>query len=70
MYLLEAGLLLVLAPWSRFWDRNYLAALLPVAGQWLMHPWVKGAVTGVGLVSLMAAMIELGTMIWRPGRRA
>jgi hypothetical protein len=67
LYLLEAGLLLILAPWSRFWERNYFAALVPVAAQWFAHPYVKGAVTGVGLVSVAAAIVEIGDMIARRG---
>lgn len=64
LYLLEAGLLLVLAPWSRFWDRNYFSAYFPALGEMLGHPYVKGAVTGIGLVSLAAALMELGLIVW------
>lgn len=67
MYLLEAGLLLILAPWSRFWDRNYFAALQPVVAEWFAHPYVKGAVSGIGLVSVAAAVVEIGAMIARRG---
>lgn len=70
MYLLEAGLLLIVAPWSRFWDRNYFTALLPVAAEWLTHPYLRGAVTGVGIVSVVAAVLELAAMLWRRTPRA
>ncbi len=65
LYLLEAGLLLILAPWSRFWERNYFAAVAPVVADWLTHAYVKGAVTGVGIVSVAAALVEIGDMLSR-----
>ena len=65
LYLLEAGLLLILAPWSKFWERNYFAGLLPLVDAWVTHPYVKGAVTGVGIVSVAAALIEIGDLLAR-----
>ena len=65
LYLLEAGLLLILAPWSRYWERNYFAALVPVVADWLTHAYVKGAVTGVGIVSVAAALVEIGDLLSR-----
>jgi len=65
LYLLEAGLLLILAPWTQFWDRNYFAALQPVLAEWLTHPFVRGAVSGVGIVSVVAAVMEIGVMLSR-----
>lgn len=65
LYLLEAGLLLMLAPWTQFWDRNYFSALAPVLGTWITHPYVRGAVTGVGIVSVVAALVEIGLLLSR-----
>lgn len=65
LYLLEAGLLLILAPWTQFWDRNYFAALAPWAASWVTHPYVRGAVSGVGIVSVAGALIEIGMMLSR-----
>jgi hypothetical protein len=65
LYLLEAGLLLILAPWTQFWDRNYLAALYPAAAEWLTHSFVRGAVSGVGIVSVGAALVEIGQLLSR-----
>ena len=31
-YFLEAGLILIVAPWSAFWDRNFFASRLPIDG--------------------------------------
>ena len=60
--LLEAGLLLVLIPWSAFWDRNYFVESLPVIGELLTNNFVRGAVSGLGVVNLLAALAELAEM--------
>jgi hypothetical protein len=57
--LLEAGLLLVLIPWSTFWDRNYLAALVPGLQEVVSSNYVRGAITGLGLVNIWTALAEL-----------
>jgi hypothetical protein len=58
-YLIEAGVLLVLAPWSALWQRNYFAAHMPLLGQWMMSPYVKGAVTGIGLITALGGLRDL-----------
>lgn len=65
LYLLEAGLLLVITPWSRFWDRNYFTALWPWLDLVMSNPFVKGAVSGVGIVSVLAAIGEILALITR-----
>jgi hypothetical protein len=57
--LLETGLLLVLVPWSAFWDRNYFAELLPVLKGVITNNYVRGAVMGLGLINVWAALSEL-----------
>ena len=37
-YFLEAGLVLIVAPWSAFWDRNFFVARLPQLGEFLGSP--------------------------------
>ncbi len=58
-YLIEAGVLLVLAPWSALWQRNYFAAQFPTLGQWMLSPYIKGAVTGIGLVTVLGGLRDL-----------
>ena len=60
--LLEAGLLLILIPWSAFWDRNYFVEALPAVGALLTNNFVRGAVSGLGIVNLLAALGELADM--------
>jgi hypothetical protein len=57
--LLETGLLLVLVPWSAFWDRNYFAELLPAVKDVITNNYVRGAVMGLGLINVWAALSEL-----------
>lgn len=58
-YLIEAGVLLVLAPWSALWQRNYFAAHVPWLGVWMASPFVKGAVTGVGVITALGGLRDL-----------
>ena len=55
----EIGLLLILLPWLDIWDRNYfshLAARWP--GVW-MSPYLRGAVSGLGVVDIAISFIEV-----------
>ena len=63
VYLVEAGLVLVVAPWTSFWDRNYFATLVPWLRVWLDHPVFRGAVTAVGLVTGAAGLIEISSAV-------
>ena len=53
------GLLLVLLPWLAFWDRNYFAEAFPLLGSITRNYFVRGAVSGLGLVNVGAAVSEL-----------
>ncbi len=59
MYLLETGVVLLLAPWSTFWERNLLVDTLPVFGGVAQWAAVRGAVSGVGAVTISAGAWEL-----------
>jgi hypothetical protein len=56
---LEVGLLLIVLPWSTFWERNYFVYVWPVLRPALMNHFVRGAVTGLGFVNLFAGFAEL-----------
>lgn len=58
-YFLEVGLLLVVVPWSAFWDRNYFADAVPIIGEAIKNPYVRGGVSGLGLVNIVAGLSEL-----------
>ncbi len=59
LYFIEVGLLLVVAPWSGFWERNYFAHAMPLLGSITSNFFVRGAVSGLGLVNVVAGLSEL-----------
>lgn len=59
VFFLEVGLVLTLAPWSAYWDRNYFAETLPIVHALITNNFVRGAVTGLGLVNICAAVADL-----------
>ena len=67
-YFLEVGLVLVLVPWSGFWDRNYFADVFPVLHDVLLNNYVRGGVSGLGIVNLLIGFDELASVLW--SRRA
>lgn len=58
-FFLEVGLLLVVLPWSGFWERNYFAMAWPALRELLTNNFIRGAVTGLGLVNLYAGFADL-----------
>jgi hypothetical protein len=56
---LDVGLVLLVLPWSSYWDRNYFAALLPAAQIILTNNFIRGAVSGLGVINLAACAAEL-----------
>lgn len=59
-YFLEAGLILIVAPWSSFWERNSFVAAMPSLEPVLVSWFVRGGVTGVGAITALAGLAELG----------
>ena len=47
-----------MAPWSGFWDRNLFAQSESI-GPILANPFVRGAVSGLGLITALAGLAEL-----------
>ena len=55
--------MLLLAPWSIVWERNLFVEVLPSWGNVARLDGVRGAVSGVGLVSLGIGVSELTVML-------
>lgn len=55
----------MLIPWSRFWERNYFGLLLPSLQVVITNNYVRGAVSGLGLVNLWLALVELAEVVTR-----
>lgn len=62
-YFLEVGLLLVLVPWSAFWGRNYFAGTSPILQDLLRNNFVRGAVSGLGVVNLLMGFRDLADFL-------
>lgn len=58
-YFLEAGLLLFFVPWSGLWDRNFFVQALPALAPVTSNGFVRGAVSGLGLINVAAGLSEL-----------
>ena len=60
--ILEIGLLLVLIPWTRFWERNYFGEMLPVVrgDHQRLRP---SAISGLGLVNIWLALSGLADLL-------
>lgn len=52
----------MLIPWSAFWERNYFVEWSPVLTGALTSNYTRGAVTGLGLLNVWAALAELGDL--------
>ena len=46
-------------PWSSFWELNYFGRLLPALVPVLRNDFVRGAVSGLGVINLIAGFFEL-----------
>jgi hypothetical protein len=60
---LELGLVLMVIPWSMYWDRNYFAQALPAVHQLITNNFVRGAVSGLGVLNMAIGIAELVSMI-------
>lgn len=58
-FFFEIGFALVVVPWSAFWDRNYFAEAVPVIHAVITNNFVRGAVSGLGVINLIAGLGEL-----------
>ena len=67
VFFVEVGLVLAVVPWSTYWERNYFAGILPVLHAVITNYFFRGAVSGLGLVNLAAAIAEVRALL--AGRR-
>lgn len=58
-FFLEVGFVLIVVPWSAYWDRNYFAQSLPLLHGIITNNFVRGAVSGLGVINVWAGVGEL-----------
>ena len=49
----------MLIPWSTVWERNYFVEWSPVIEAVLTGNYLRGAISGLGVVNIGAALVEL-----------
>lgn len=54
--------MLIVLPWSVFWDLNYFAIVWPALRPLLTSNFLRGAVTGLGVVNLCAGFADLALL--------
>lgn len=62
-FFFEFGFALLIVPWSAFWDRNYFAEMVPTLHAVITNNFVRGAVSGLGLINLLSGLGELVAII-------
>jgi hypothetical protein len=54
------GILMAVLPWSpRYWSGNGWILGHPIAANWLLRGWVRGLISGIGLLDLWVGVSEL-----------
>jgi hypothetical protein len=49
------GVVLIMIPWLGYWDHNFFLDKFPALIPFMLHPSVRGAVTGLGALDVMLA---------------
>jgi hypothetical protein len=49
------GALLLYLPWSSFWEQNYFFRHAPSLMPVLLHPSIRGVVSGIGVLDILLA---------------
>jgi hypothetical protein len=53
--LFEMGALLLYLPWSSFWEQNYFLSHFPRLIPVVLHPSLRGIVSGIGVLDILVA---------------
>jgi len=62
---LYVGVLVVLLPWRAIWTTNAWIMHWPEVANFLAHGWVRGLVSGIGLLNIWIAL----RVLFHPSRR-
>ena len=58
-FCLEIGFFLLVFPWTEYWDSNYFSRLLPAMGPLWDNMYLRGAISGLGVVNLYISFLEM-----------
>ena len=59
LYCVEAGLFLTVVPWTRIWTVNALLHSHVAIGLWADNPFIRGFVSGVGVVHILIGVKDI-----------
>jgi hypothetical protein len=59
VFCLEVGVVLLVFPWSEYWDNNFFSNLIPSMRELWDNPYLRGAVSGLGIVNIYISFSEL-----------
>jgi hypothetical protein len=54
------GAILFYLPWTGVWEQNYFLSHFPSLMRILLHPSVRGAVSGLGILDIFLAISMIG----------
>jgi len=68
VFCIELGMLLAILPWTLFWNQNSFVQGYPAVRSFLQQDFVRGVITGIGLIDIWIGIWE--AVHYRdPGRR-
>lgn len=53
---MEFGFILILLPWTAIWETNYFLNRYPALIFFLLNPYLRGAISGLGLIDAILAL--------------
>lgn len=62
-FFFEIGFVLIVVPWSVFWDRNYFVQVAPSIEALVTNNFFRGAVSGLGVINVLTGFAELVSMV-------
>ena len=57
----EMGALLLYLPWSVYWEQNFFLSHYPLLRFIVLHPFFRGAVSGIGILDIFLAIGWIGS---------
>lgn len=61
--------MLVIVPWTLFWERNVFVTGSHAAAHVLLSPWLRGALSGIGVVAIGAGLLDILDLFLQRERR-
>lgn len=59
IFCFEVGVFLLVFPWMDSWNSNWLRDTAPLLRRWWDNPFLRGALSGVGLVNIYISFVEM-----------